>query len=168
MLRIPHYLDNRLTDGGKVVSPTHRPHFAPQKHYYFSVSSTHFCQRLSEPQGLVRPKGFQYVPYRHLWADCLDNVGSLTSHNPIGLYGLLQDSFTFYFFYSKYVLSIPWLFSVWSQRLISPPTVHVSEFRGGDTVFLFLPPSPLPPLFLCPSAADRSWWQERYRTGDAV
>jgi hypothetical protein len=25
MLRIPHYLDNRLTDGGKVVSPTHRP-----------------------------------------------------------------------------------------------------------------------------------------------
>jgi hypothetical protein len=33
MLRIPHYLDNRLTDGGKVVSPTHRPHFTPQKHY---------------------------------------------------------------------------------------------------------------------------------------
>jgi hypothetical protein len=25
MLRIPHCLDNRLTDGGKVVSPTHRP-----------------------------------------------------------------------------------------------------------------------------------------------
>jgi hypothetical protein len=23
-------------------------------------------------------------------ADCLDNVGSLTSHNPIGLQGLLQ------------------------------------------------------------------------------
>jgi hypothetical protein len=28
--------------------------------------------------------------YRHLWADCLDNVGSLTSDNPIGLHGLLQ------------------------------------------------------------------------------
>jgi hypothetical protein len=28
--------------------------------------------------------------YRHLWADCLDNVGSLTSHNPIGLHSLLQ------------------------------------------------------------------------------
>jgi hypothetical protein len=27
MLRIPHCLDNRLTDGGKVVSPTHPPHF---------------------------------------------------------------------------------------------------------------------------------------------
>jgi hypothetical protein len=25
MFRIPHCLDNRLTDGGKVVSPTHRP-----------------------------------------------------------------------------------------------------------------------------------------------
>jgi hypothetical protein len=25
--------------------------------------------------------------YRHLWADCLDNVGSLTSYNPIGLHG---------------------------------------------------------------------------------
>jgi hypothetical protein len=43
MLRIPHYLDNRLTDGGKVVSPTHPPHFTPQKHYYFYVSGTHFC-----------------------------------------------------------------------------------------------------------------------------
>jgi hypothetical protein len=27
---------------------------------------------------------------RHLRADCLDNVRSLTSHNPIGLQGLLQ------------------------------------------------------------------------------
>jgi hypothetical protein len=30
MLRIPHCLDNRLTDDGNVVSPTHRPHFTPQ------------------------------------------------------------------------------------------------------------------------------------------
>jgi hypothetical protein len=43
MLRIPHCLDNRLTDGSKVVSPTHRPYFTPQKHYYFNVSGTHFC-----------------------------------------------------------------------------------------------------------------------------
>jgi hypothetical protein len=42
MLRIPHCLYNRLTDGGKFVSPAHRPHFTPQKHY-FSVSDTHFC-----------------------------------------------------------------------------------------------------------------------------
>jgi hypothetical protein len=44
MLRIPHCLDNRLVDGGKVVSPTHRPHFTSHKHYLsFNVSGTHFC-----------------------------------------------------------------------------------------------------------------------------
>jgi hypothetical protein len=43
MLKIPHCLDNRLTSGGKVVSPTHPPHFTPQKHYYFYASGTHFC-----------------------------------------------------------------------------------------------------------------------------
>jgi hypothetical protein len=34
MLRIPHCLGNRLIDGGKVVSPTHQPHFTPQKHFF--------------------------------------------------------------------------------------------------------------------------------------
>jgi uncharacterized membrane-anchored protein len=29
-------------------------------------------------------------PHRHLWADCLENVGASTSHNPMGLHGLLQ------------------------------------------------------------------------------
>jgi hypothetical protein len=42
MLRIPHLLDNRHKDGGKVVSPTHRPRSTPQEHY-FSASGTHFC-----------------------------------------------------------------------------------------------------------------------------
>jgi hypothetical protein len=42
MLRIPHCLDSQLTDGGKVVSPTHQPHFTPQKHYYFTVCSIIF------------------------------------------------------------------------------------------------------------------------------
>jgi hypothetical protein len=40
MLRIQHRLDNRLTGGFKVVSPTHRPRTAPQKHC-FSLSGTH-------------------------------------------------------------------------------------------------------------------------------
>jgi hypothetical protein len=34
-------LDNKLTDGGEVVSPTHRSRSTPQKH--FSGSDTHFC-----------------------------------------------------------------------------------------------------------------------------
>jgi hypothetical protein len=57
MLRIPHCLDNRLTDGGKVVSPMHLSHFTPQKHFYLYVYGTNFCLRLSELQGVVRLKG---------------------------------------------------------------------------------------------------------------
>jgi hypothetical protein len=56
VLRTPHCLDSRLADGGKVISPMYLLHFTPQKHY-FSASGTHFCQRLSEPQGLVWPEG---------------------------------------------------------------------------------------------------------------
>jgi hypothetical protein len=35
---VPHYLDNRLTDGCKVVSLTRRPPFTPRK-----IPGTHFC-----------------------------------------------------------------------------------------------------------------------------
>jgi hypothetical protein len=45
-------LDNKLTNGGKILSPTHRPRFTPQKHY-FSASGIHFCWRLSEPPGSI-------------------------------------------------------------------------------------------------------------------
>jgi hypothetical protein len=44
--RLPHFLDSRLTDGDKVVSLTHRPHFTPRK-----IPGTHFYYRLSRPQG---------------------------------------------------------------------------------------------------------------------
>jgi hypothetical protein len=37
-----HFLENRLTDGGEVVSITRRPPFTPRK-----IHGTHFCQRLS-------------------------------------------------------------------------------------------------------------------------
>jgi hypothetical protein len=36
--RLPHFLDNRLTDGGKVVSLTRRPPFLPRK-----ILGSHFC-----------------------------------------------------------------------------------------------------------------------------
>jgi hypothetical protein len=42
MLRIPHCLDSRLTDGDKVVSPTHWPRSSSQKHYCYA-SGTHLC-----------------------------------------------------------------------------------------------------------------------------
>jgi hypothetical protein len=41
------FSDIRLTDGGKVVSPTRRPLFIPMK----KVPCTHFGWRLSRPQG---------------------------------------------------------------------------------------------------------------------
>jgi hypothetical protein len=44
--RPPHFLENRLTDGGEVVSLTRRPPFNPRK-----FRGTHFCLRLSRPQG---------------------------------------------------------------------------------------------------------------------
>jgi hypothetical protein len=42
----PTFSDIRLIDGGKVVSPMRRPLFTPRK-----ISGTHFCYRLSRPQG---------------------------------------------------------------------------------------------------------------------
>jgi hypothetical protein len=33
---LPHLLDNRLTDGGEVVSLTSRPPFTPQEEYWYS------------------------------------------------------------------------------------------------------------------------------------
>jgi hypothetical protein len=43
---------DRLTDGGEVVSLTHRTRSIPWKHN-LSASGTHFCCRLSKPRGLV-------------------------------------------------------------------------------------------------------------------
>jgi hypothetical protein len=44
-VELPHLLDNRLTDGGKVVSLTRRPPFTPRK-----IPNTLSVKRLSRPQ----------------------------------------------------------------------------------------------------------------------
>jgi hypothetical protein len=49
MLRIPYCLENRLTDGGKIASPTRRPPSTPQKHYFLA----NFCKRPSAA-GVIR------------------------------------------------------------------------------------------------------------------
>jgi hypothetical protein len=46
MSRLPHFLDNRLTNGGEVVSLTSWPPFTSKK-----IPGTHFCRILSRPQG---------------------------------------------------------------------------------------------------------------------
>jgi hypothetical protein len=37
-LRLPHFLENRLTDGGEIVSLTRQRPFTPK-----NIPSTHFC-----------------------------------------------------------------------------------------------------------------------------
>jgi hypothetical protein len=56
MLRIPHYLDNRLTVGVGFVRLTHRPHRTIINFFSF-LSLILISQRLSKPQDLVRPEG---------------------------------------------------------------------------------------------------------------
>jgi hypothetical protein len=57
MLRIPHCLHSRLTNGSEVVGLTHRPRSTPRINLVISVSGTQFCQRLSKLQGLLRLEG---------------------------------------------------------------------------------------------------------------
>jgi hypothetical protein len=52
MVRTPHCLGNRLTDGGEVVSLRAGRTLLPT-----NTPGTHFCKRLSKPQGLVRLEG---------------------------------------------------------------------------------------------------------------
>jgi hypothetical protein len=46
MLRIPHFLDNRLTDGGEVVSLTRRQRFTPSPR---KIPGTHFFKAETTP-----------------------------------------------------------------------------------------------------------------------
>jgi hypothetical protein len=76
MLRIPHCLDNRLTNGGKVVSPTHRPLlYSPETLFLCFWYS--FLLGLVKPQGLVRPEGLgKLIKIVHL-------LGSRTRDLPV-------------------------------------------------------------------------------------
>jgi hypothetical protein len=62
MSRLPHFLHNRLTDGGEVVSLARRPPFTPRK-----IPGPHFCQWLNQfpgnnPAGRIRSiKKFSYL-----------------------------------------------------------------------------------------------------------
>jgi hypothetical protein len=51
-----------------------------------------------------------WQPYRHLRADCADNVGSSTSRNPIGLHCLLR-----HFFYTYWAIQSSYL--LWTGKL---------------------------------------------------
>jgi hypothetical protein len=40
--------------------------------------------------GVKDADAWDWQPQRHLWTDCLENVGASTSHNPMGLHDLLE------------------------------------------------------------------------------
>jgi hypothetical protein len=48
-------------------------------------------RKLPGGKGLSARKAWQ--PYRHLWANCLDNVGTLTCHSPMASTTCYGDSF---------------------------------------------------------------------------
>jgi hypothetical protein len=52
-LRLPHFLDNRLTDGDKVVSPTRRPLFYPPGRFLVLIS----VRDRVDPRAIVRLEG---------------------------------------------------------------------------------------------------------------
>jgi hypothetical protein len=53
MLRFPHFLNNRLTDGGKVLSLTSRPPFTPQEDSWYLF----LLRSLVDPRAIVRLEG---------------------------------------------------------------------------------------------------------------
>jgi hypothetical protein len=59
-----------------------RIYLAPNRNEYQKQKNN-----ISVEWNVAGAKGWQ--PYRPLWADFLDNLGSQTSHNPIGLHSLL-------------------------------------------------------------------------------
>jgi hypothetical protein len=61
-LRVPHYLDNRLTDGGKVVILTRRPPFTPPGRFLVLI-----CVRgWVDPRAIVRLEGLRQLKKIHL------------------------------------------------------------------------------------------------------
>jgi hypothetical protein len=56
----------------------------------YSASNRNEYQKQKNVSGKQNEAGaYGWQPYRHLWLDCLDNVGSLASQDPTGIHGLL-------------------------------------------------------------------------------
>jgi hypothetical protein len=113
LLRIPYCLDNWLTDRGEFVSPTHRLHSTPQKHYYFYASGTHFFWRLSKSQSLVWPDGLGKHYYYYYYIIIISSSSSkIWAHGSVVGLGIMlqvwrsrvQVPVSSFFFFSVYLI----------------------------------------------------------------
>jgi hypothetical protein len=57
MLRLPHFLENRLTDGGEVVSLTRWPPFTPRGRFLVLF----YIRGLVDPRAIVRLEGLSQL-----------------------------------------------------------------------------------------------------------
>jgi hypothetical protein len=107
MLRIPHCLDNRLTDGGKIVTLRTCCALLP-RNLHFSRSGNHFCLRLSKTQGLVRPEELGKLKnFIHLiWSRTRDLLACIR---------LITILCVYYYMVEKYLF----MYSIW-KAFVSP------------------------------------------------
>jgi hypothetical protein len=83
------------------------------------------------PGGKGRAAGaYSWQPHRHLLADCLENVGASTSHNLMGLHGLLQGYLYLFFFLPLFLLSFYSFFSLLSLAVLSPKQIFSCKSRN--------------------------------------
>jgi hypothetical protein len=61
-----------------------------QPHYDPGVDSASNRNEYQESSWRGKGRAARKANNRHLWADCLENMGASKSHNPMGLHGLLQ------------------------------------------------------------------------------
>jgi hypothetical protein len=81
--RLPHFLDNRLTDGGEIVRLTRRPPFTPQKDFWhsFLLEAESIPRVIMRVEGLgqlknpITSSGIVHVTYR-LVAQCLTQLAT--------------------------------------------------------------------------------------------
>jgi hypothetical protein len=58
--------------------------------YYYHFIVIFYAIVVNKPYSYVYCSSICPFTYRHLWADCLENMEASTSHNPMGLHGPLQ------------------------------------------------------------------------------